>query len=149
MGRSKSRRRQDRRDDLFIANRRLPVRNNMLRPTPLRFTPLTVFEDRRQWHPERAHRPAMSFSQARHRLEALAQPAVLNRNGKNRDAFAHLRSFNSFPSGIRFARPDRVLVCVRRNIRKEVLHALKKTGRSGGRQKRPRFNWFSTIKCRR
>lgn len=147
MGRTKSRRRSDRRDDFSIANRRLPVPNNMLRPTPLRFTSLTDFEDRRQWHPERAQRPAISFSRARHRLEALAQPAVLKSPGKNRDAFAHLRSFSSVPSQVRFARSKEILICVRRNIRKEVLHAFKKSGRRG--QKKPTYSWYSKIKCRR
>lgn len=41
--------------------------------------------------------------------------------------------------------PKKVLVCVRRKLRKEVMHALKHTGKSG--QKRPTRNQFSHIKC--
>lgn len=37
------------------------------------------------------------------------------------------------------------LVCAKRSARKEVLHALGKTGKSG--QKKPRFNENSSIRC--
>lgn len=44
-----------------------------------------------------------------------------------------------------FAHPRSVLVCVRRKIRDEVLHALGKTGKGSGRPRR--FNSNSRIKC--
>ena len=43
--------------------------------------------------------------------------------------------------------PRAASVCVGRQKRREVLHALKKTGRVG--QKRPKFTWKSRVKCRR
>lgn len=45
-----------------------------------------------------------------------------------------------------FAAPRRVLICVRRKQRKEVLFAKNKAGRRG--QRRPKFNRFSEISCK-
>lgn len=108
---------------------------------------LSEFEDRREWHPEGFARPARLFSRPRHRLSLVDQPRR-SRTPLNRDPFSHLRSFNSQTKArIAFREPDRVLVCVRRNIRKEVLHAFRKTGRVG--QRRPRRSFYSSISCRR
>lgn len=46
----------------------------------------------------------------------------------------------------RFAQPERVLVCARRQIRKEVIHA---RGVAGGKVRRPRRNELSKISCKR
>lgn len=127
------------RDVIAIANR------SPLLPRSLTFRPLvspvdlTVFEDRRTFHPERDQRPARSFSKALHRL-------VVKEPLRNPDRFASLRAFPaSIPTRIGFEDPKRVLICVRRKRRKEVLHALKKTGRGG--QKKPRRSWYSSISC--
>lgn len=47
--------------------------------------------------------------------------------------------------GVRFASPDTVLVCARRHRRREVLFALRKTGK-GARSKRRR-NSYSNTRC--
>lgn len=50
-------------------------------------------------------------------------------------------------SGIRFARPRDIAICVRRKMRREVLHALRltsKVGRGGAPRRR---NAWSGIKC--
>lgn len=39
------------------------------------------------------------------------------------------------------------MVCVDRQQRREVLHALRKTGKSG--QKRPEYNWKSKVHCKK
>ncbi len=44
-----------------------------------------------------------------------------------------------------FALADKVLVCVRRRIRREVMHALKIPGRGG--QRRARWNPWSKLRC--
>lgn len=49
-------------------------------------------------------------------------------------------------TGIQFADPRRVLVCLRRNIRKEVLFALG-VGGQGGAKKKPRRTTTSGISC--
>lgn len=93
-------------------------------------------EDRRLNHPlPRIHRPAVASVRSATRL--IAHP---------------LRSFttavgNNAPAGIRFYLPDRVAICVRRKIRREVVHALRinpKHGRGGGKRRRTPH---SGIKC--
>lgn len=131
-----------RRDNTPIANPRLPpswpssprvtspidARQELQR---LRFRELMgQTEDRRRWHPEGPRRPAASFSKPRHRLKALAPK----------------RPVLGVPNAIGFANPTNVLVCVRRKIRKEVMHALGKAGRGG--QRRPKFNFFSKVRCK-
>lgn len=51
------------------------------------------------------------------------------------------------PSGVAFASPQNMMICVRRKTRKQVLHALKKTG-AGSRKKIRRRNEWSDIRCR-
>ena len=51
------------------------------------------------------------------------------------------------PTGVQFANPKHVAICVRRKVRREVLHALKlkpKRGRGGGKKK---YNLWSKVKC--
>lgn len=54
---------------------------------------------------------------------------------------------DDIPAGLRFAIPSHIAVCVRRKVRREVLHALDRTskrGRGGGKRHR---NFWSGIKC--
>lgn len=46
-----------------------------------------------------------------------------------------------------FHAPWQVIICVRRKRRREVLHALNKTGAGKGRQRRPVRNTFSEVRC--
>lgn len=153
MGRSNRTRRRDTTDYNPIARQSLPFDFLKDRPfsLPSVLTPhrslLQDFEDRREWHPEPFTRPARSFTQPRHRL-SVATPSRSRSTPLNRDRFARLRNpFNSLPARIAFRQPDKVLVCVRRSIRREVLHALRKNGKRG--QRSPRFTQYSQISCRR
>lgn len=47
-----------------------------------------------------------------------------------------------------FSLPKKTIVCIRRKVRRAVLHALQKTGRGGGPQKRPRWSAASRIRCK-
>lgn len=104
-------------------------------PTPLlepQYDPLTLLEDRRLFHPEPdLTRPALSFDGRHQRLEVPREVRELS----NRVGPIHQ---------VGFAGARRVAVCVRRQRRREVLHALKKMGRGGGRRRR---NQWSDIKC--
>lgn len=91
---------------------------------------LTLMEDRRLFHPERAFRPALSFPRAAARLV----PGAV--------ASSSPRSF--LASGVRFADPRRVAICVRRKTRREVIMA---SGRGGGFHRRPRRNFYSDVEC--
>lgn len=103
---------------------------------------LSKYEDRRLWHPERNYyADAKSFNSTRHRL---VYPSVNRQFESIRPRRSLLSQINS---AIAFAAPKKVLICVRRKIRKSVLHALGKTGRGG--QKSPRFSYYSSIQCKR
>lgn len=100
------------------------------------FSPFTVllgqldlFEDRRLFNPELAP-PARSTNRSRHRL-------VIPRSTRSR---------GKLPQFVGFDVPEKVLICVRRKIRGEVLHAKKKTGRRG--QKKPRRGYYSSVSCK-
>lgn len=60
---------------------------------------------------------------------------------------AGIRNQNMLPSGIQFANPKRVAICLRRKARREVLHALKLTRKSGRGGSRRNRNLWSTVKC--
>lgn len=105
------------RDVFAIANR---VR---LRSPTARGFPVSV-GDRRLYHPQRMLRPAFASPRAAAR--------IVDRRPVR------------FPTMLAFAVPQRVAVCVRRHMRREVLLAL---GRGGAGHKRPRRNVWSSVKC--
>lgn len=102
-------------------------------PRPLTFQGFAynLVEDRRTFHPERAFRPALLFS---------------GRPSRTTFKPSSVRYPGDVPARVMFRAPPKVLVCVRRQARKEVLHALRKTGRVG--QRAPRRNLFSSVSCK-
>lgn len=106
-----------------------------LGPSKNPFNPvsLTAVEDRRTFHPRGPTRPAAMFTTPNHRLRVRPNPA--------------LRNLHAVSPSVAFQAPEHVLVCVRRQRRREVIHALGHAGAVG--QKRPRRNHFSSISCRR
>ena len=99
-----------------------------VRPSPLLvFTPRPVevrqYGDRRLWQPDRALRPPHAMRPGASRVVASS----------------------TTPWGLRFSQPDLVSICARRKIRREVLHALKRTRQGAGARKR--LNFWSKIKC--
>lgn len=129
MAKSKSRNRQSRRDAISSL---MPTALPSAVRSPSRSL-LRQIEDRRSFYPEPATRPALLFSGAKHSLIA-STPKKATKRAKSR-----------VPSQVAFYAPSQVLVCVRRKRRKEVLHALRKTGKRG--QRRPRRNSLSHIRC--
>jgi len=111
------------RDTFDIANLRLSVLTK-IDPASL----LREIEDRRTYHPERAARPARSLSKPRHRL------VTPHQKGRR------------IPYGVRFDDPVTTFVCVRRNTRRQVLFAKKKTRKGSGARRRRR-SWFSDVQC--
>lgn len=104
------------------AKLRLPV----LSPLPSMVSPQSLLDldDRRLYQPDRSTRlPAASRRSA---ARVVADPHAIHR--------------------LQFADPQRVVICARRKIRKEVLHALKRT-RKGAGAKHRRKNFWSAIKC--
>lgn len=105
----------------------------------VRSVPLTVYEDRRTWNPEGSTAPARSFSSPRHRLK-VSTP----RRPENYRPTTY--PWETVPVGIGFRNPSRVLVCVRRKMRREVLFAKKHAG-IGGNQYKHHTNEYSNIHC--
>lgn len=105
-------------------------------------TPLVMIEDRRSYHPDGYVRPLRTLSTSRHRLTSRtvvhATRSTAKRNLPNLFSLKNDR--------IAFQAPDKLLVCIRRKRRKEVIHA---TGQAGSRraQKTPRYNQWSSIVC--
>lgn len=88
---------------------------------------LAEAEDTRQWHPLGPDRPARDLS---------GRPRGVQVNPLK---LAHALSFHQ-------ADPlSRVVTCVRRKARREIMHALKLTRKGAGGAKRR--NWRSDIKC--
>lgn len=131
MSRRRSRRSRSRRVTPRNANRRLPTANYYFTSVSPSSDFLTQVEDRRDFHPAPHVRPARSFFKSFHRLSLPQQTS--------------LDDLWDVPTRVAFEQPHHVLVCVRRKMRKEVLHALKKAGRRG--QKAPRRSAYSDIQC--
>lgn len=109
--------------DLFsIANPVSRSRVSYVRLRPER--PLSLYSDRRLYHPLRALRPAFAFKRPAAR--------IVDRN------------VISARTQLAFAVPKKVAICIRRKERREVLHA---RGAAGGRVAKPRRNEWSNIKC--
>lgn len=103
-------------------------------------TALREIEDRRTYHPQGPKRPARSVDKPLHRLvitKGPEHPAPSKRSQA---------TLSALPKGVSFHAPKKVLVCVRRQARKEVLFALSKTGK-GARARRRRHSYYSKIGC--
>lgn len=105
--------------------------------------PLTEIEDRRRHDPDGYYRPAKDLMG---RIAPLSVSA--DRRKPSKYQYSLKKSYPSLfePTFQTFKYPRKVLICMRRKARKEVLHAFKKTGRRG--QRKPRRNWYSSISCR-
>lgn len=97
---------------------------------------LREIEDRRTWHPQGPQRAARSFNRPLHRL------ALPNTSNAYEDLFSPFKM-----ARVAFDTPRNVLVCVRRKIRREVMHALGFAGSGSGSQKPRKYSEYSHISC--
>lgn len=98
---------------------------------------LSDIEDRRTYHPDGPARPARSLDRPTHTLTLPVHPKNVNKSRA---------SSSSLPTTVQFEAPRKVLVCIRRAQRKQVLFALNKTGK-GAKAKRHRRSFYSSIRC--
>lgn len=99
-------------------------------------SPIVIGTDRRAFHPAGAKAPAFSFRRADRRIVIKqSSPKAPKRN----DTYLDFR--------VGFAAPKRVAICVRRQKRKEVLHALKRVGKGSGGG-RHFWNYWSSVDCK-
>lgn len=105
---------------------------------------LIEVEDRRQFHPDGALRPSKRLTGVPARV-VVKKPVPLKRG----TGFSFGDEFTRYavvPWQLSFEDSRRVVVCARRKVRKEVLHARGVAGARGLR--RPRFNENSKISCK-
>lgn len=124
--------------DPSVWNRKVFTRYYYLSQQLQRYSSLTDVQDFRRWTPTR---PKMAKT-------VLGTPArVTTRPVKTYSP--SLRTFGAPKRALRevkqFVDPRSVLVCARRKMRREVLHALRKAGKRG--QKTPRRNYWSDVHC--
>lgn len=102
---------------------------------------LRLIEDRRTFYPE-PHRPARSLRRA-----ADATVTVRSVPSKAPTKVRPRADLFFAPEAFAFKSPRHVLICIRRKMRREVLHALRKAGKGGMRH--PRRNAWSDVHCKR
>lgn len=105
------------------------------------------YEDRRRFHPLQASAPALSINQRRSLLTLVQRPAARNPSQLNSGYSPVPQNiFKQTKAAITFARPRRVLICLRRAVRRQIMHAFGHAGKGG--QKSPIKNWSSAISCK-
>lgn len=106
---------------------------------------LREIEDRRHFYPPvQARDQALAWQPAKRLSGALARLDVPTYHPPSRSL--NLRPARGLPGAIGFEDPSRVVICVRRQRRKEVLHAKRVAGARGLAS--PRRNEYSTITCK-
>lgn len=140
-----ARRRSRREDNTFTSDAAGPVyvssSLSLLRAMRAQAEHLQEIEDRRRWDPMGDDAPARHIGGFTRVVES---PNVNRKQARSRPARLHSMSRTLFA----FDPSKRVMVCIRRKIRREVMHALRlrnKVRRRGGSG--ARRNWRSQIKC--
>ena len=124
---------------------------------PLSPFSLPLLEDRREWTPVLHDEPVTHDAYTeyetyepepkRQKPRAPRLPTQA-RNARARAVGSYARPTQNrgeLPSQIAFSNPNRVAICIRRKRRKEVLFALRKTGR--GSRARRHYNAHSFVRC--
>lgn len=119
------------RDVSFIATPRV----RSLTQRPIRRTSFTLYQDYRTYNPRRNNVFPRTLYGPKSFITATRKPIVRTSSPMRKLSLVRL-GFDS---------PHRVIICLRRKIRKHVLHALGKTGKGG--QKRPIRTQYSKFHC--
>lgn len=137
----------------------LPVSNSLLFP---RKSESNLYQDRRLWHPLGANRPAVSKTEF---IPRIIERRPWRDPGPNyplvdpRGVPQKLVPSKIDPSGwtyiadkpgvldkwrLGYEDPWKVIICLKRKMRQEVMHAL---GYAGKPHKKPKFNQYSYVRC--
>lgn len=128
----KSRRRQEQRDTFSPSLTKLsahPLTTVKVKSGRPLFS-FEAVEDRRTHHPLGKARPARTVN------------GVTSKKLNIKKSAGH-----KLPAVLAFAAPKKVLICVRRGVRKSVLHALGKTGKGARHSKTRRRSAYSGVSC--
>lgn len=117
-------------------------RPGVFHPEPELLADLAAIEDRRRWNPDPVE-PPRRLAQGFGRIRVLPAP----RSASQRPISGLRAGLYDPPPRLAFQQPQTVAVCVRRERRREVLHALKVAGARGLRP--PRRSPFSDVSCKR
>lgn len=135
----KKRNNQSRRDTRSITNRYTPVA--VTSSVPWSIVVNNTHADHRQFRPDLVYNPVLLSGKSSRRI--LRDPNRF-RDPKN---FAILKNLSQTKAKLKQYSPLRTLICIRRKIRDEVLHALGKTGKGGSNNRKPKFNHNSEVLC--
>jgi len=113
-----------------IANRMLLATKTYEAPRALR-TKGFGQHDRREYNP----------------TKKLAPPANTIRRSTRLVIKSAAHPSRNVPRGIKFDSPKRIAICIRRNIRREILHAIGVAGRRGNGNRTKRKTIYSGISC--
>lgn len=102
---------------------------------------LDEVEDGRVWHPDPDH-GALTLGGNVARVIVHSRPIVARANTLFSPR-AYPVGFQ-VPVGVRFESPLKVITCVRRKIRREIMFAKR---RAGGGNRKPRRTWRSDVSC--
>lgn len=143
MARSNHRNRSGHRDAPHVASEP----SLAVRPSSYYVDLLRSIEDRRVFHPEPIA-PARVFSGPKARITLRPPaPAKVKRSVRARNVQKMQQGL--IPAMPReqhaFTNPNEVMICLRRKIRREVLHALKM--KRSGRGRKKRRNYHSDVRC--
>ena len=105
-------------------------------------SPLSI-EDRRFWHPD-PDRGAITLGGRFARVVVHKRPPIAF--SKSLYAYRGLPRGIQVPVGVRFESPLKVVTCIRRKIRREVILA-RGHGGKGKRHRVPRRTWRSNVGC--
>ena len=112
-------------------------------PSPL----LSSVEDGRFWHPD-PDQGALTVGGRWARVVVHSRPIVARSETLKSWGLVDRGVPVGFqvPVGVKFESPLRVITCMRRKIRREVIFARKKAGK-GVKRRKPRRNWRSNVVC--
>lgn len=80
-------------------------------------------------------------------FDPLSPPVAVRRSDRRVVVSASSAHGRSNFHGLKFSVPERIALCAKRKIRKEVLFAFKFAGRGGAKRKAYRRNFWSSIGC--
>lgn len=126
--------------------------NSSNRALPVPYDPfLSQYEDRRLHSPYKV-KPATSLTESYPQMMEMPRKITpdiwrrIHRPEKELDWRPKLSvQLNNAPWWYGFANADKVIICLKRKIRREVINALGFAGEKG--QRRPRYNAYSHVRC--
>lgn len=104
---------------------------------------LSAVEDGRLWHPD-PEQGALTIGGRFAQVVVHKRPIVARSN--TIWSASGVPVGLQVPVGVRFESPLKVITCVRRKVRRQIIFATRRNGK-GVRKRQPRRNWRSNVSC--